>query len=118
MRGLSPIFFPASLADWGLSPSGTVPALAGFNPQLTGNPTRVATLRRDLASEQVTVTCNEQRVTRSAAMITVTQLNRTTQRLVCMLLATVVVAASLSIGVFSAHSAQHEGYSVTITQLQ
>lgn len=51
-------------------------------------------------------------------MFTATQLSRTAQRLVCILLATVVVAASLSIGAFGAHSALHEGYSVTITQLQ
>ena len=51
-------------------------------------------------------------------MIAVTKLSRNTQRVVCMLLATVVVAVSLSIGAFGAHSALHEGYSVTITQLQ
>jgi hypothetical protein len=51
-------------------------------------------------------------------MFTAIQLSRTTQRFVCLLLATVVVAASLSIGAFGAHSALHEGYTVTITQLQ
>jgi hypothetical protein len=51
-------------------------------------------------------------------MFTVTQLSRSTQRIVCMVLATVVVAASLSLGVVGAQSALHDGYSVTITQLQ
>jgi hypothetical protein len=51
-------------------------------------------------------------------MFTITELSRTAQRFVCLLLATVVVAASLSIGAFGAHSALHEDYSVTITQLQ
>ena len=51
-------------------------------------------------------------------MVTATTFSRITQQVICMLLATVIVAASLSVGVFSAQSALHEGYSVTITQLQ
>jgi ABC-type nitrate/sulfonate/bicarbonate transport system permease component len=45
-------------------------------------------------------------------------IGRTTQHVVCGFLAAVIVAASLSIGAFGAQSALHEGYSVTITQLQ
>lgn len=41
-----------------------------------------------------------------------------TQRLVCMLMATVVVAGSLALGVFSSHHKTHDNYSVTITQLR
>jgi hypothetical protein len=51
-------------------------------------------------------------------MFAFTEISRTTQRVVCMLLATVMVAASLSIGAVGAQSASHSGYSVTITQLQ
>ena len=45
-------------------------------------------------------------------------IGRTTQHIVCGFLAAVIVTASLSIGAFGAQSALHEGYSVTITQLQ
>jgi hypothetical protein len=51
-------------------------------------------------------------------MFAFTDISRTTQRVVCMLLATVIVAASLSLGVFGARNASHSDYSVTITQLQ
>jgi hypothetical protein len=53
-----------------------------------------------------------------SAMFTVTQFSRSTQRIICMVLATTIVAAILSLGAFGAESALHEGYSVTITQLQ
>ena len=51
-------------------------------------------------------------------MFTVTQLSRSTQRIICMVLATTIVAAILSLGAFGADAALHDGYSVTITQLQ
>jgi hypothetical protein len=51
-------------------------------------------------------------------MFALTDIGRNTQRVVCMLLATVVVAVSLSIGAVGAQNAAHNGYSVTITQLQ
>jgi hypothetical protein len=51
-------------------------------------------------------------------MFTVHQISRTTQRFVCMTLAAVIVAASLSVGAFGAQSALNTGYSITITQLQ
>jgi hypothetical protein len=51
-------------------------------------------------------------------MFAFTDISRTTQRVVCMLLAAVIVAASLSLGVFGARNASHSDYSVTITQLQ
>jgi hypothetical protein len=56
--------------------------------------------------------------TKEIVMFALTDISRTTQRVVCMLLATVIVAASLSLGAVGAHSASHSGYSVTITQLQ
>jgi hypothetical protein len=55
---------------------------------------------------------------KESAMFTVTQVSRSTQRVICMLMAAVIVTASLSVAVISAQSALHEGYSVTITQLQ
>ena len=50
-------------------------------------------------------------------MFALTEISRTTQRLVCMALATVIVATSLSLGAVAAESASNVGYSVTITQL-
>jgi hypothetical protein len=51
-------------------------------------------------------------------MFALTEFSRSSQRAVCMLMAAVIVAASLSLGAFGAQSALHEGYSVTITQIQ
>ena len=51
-------------------------------------------------------------------MFALTELSRSTQRAVCMLVAAVIVAASLTVGAYGSESALHEGYSVTITQLQ
>jgi hypothetical protein len=51
-------------------------------------------------------------------MSALTDISRTTQRVVCMLLATVIVAASVSLVVAGAKSASRSGYSVTISQLQ
>jgi hypothetical protein len=51
-------------------------------------------------------------------MFSLIEFSRNTQRAVCMLVSVVIVAASLSLGAFEAQSALHEGYSVTITQLQ
>jgi hypothetical protein len=50
-------------------------------------------------------------------MYALTELSRVTQRTVCMVLAAVIVASSLSLGALGAHQAEHDGYSVTITQL-
>ena len=50
-------------------------------------------------------------------MFAVTDISRSTQRFVCLLMAVVVVAASLSLGAFGAESASDLGYSVTITQV-
>jgi hypothetical protein len=51
-------------------------------------------------------------------MLTITQLSRGVQRIVCLALAAVIVTGSLSLGALGAQSASHTGYSVTITQLQ
>jgi hypothetical protein len=50
-------------------------------------------------------------------MFALTEISRSTQRFVCMALATMIVAASLSIGAYAAQSASHLGYTVTITQI-
>jgi hypothetical protein len=50
-------------------------------------------------------------------MFALTRFGRFIQRTVCMLLATVIVTGSLSLGVAVAESAQCLDYSVTITQL-
>ena len=45
--------------------------------------------------------------------------SRKTQSVVCMILSTVIVSVSLSLGAFAAeHAAAHDGYSVTVTQIQ
>jgi hypothetical protein len=51
-------------------------------------------------------------------MFTATRISQKVQRAVCMLLSAVIVAGSLSLGAYGADRAAHEGYSVTITQLQ
>jgi|HigsolmetaAR201D_1030396.scaffolds.fasta_scaffold04825_9 hypothetical protein len=50
-------------------------------------------------------------------MFTLTEVSRTTQQIVCMLLSVLIVAGSLSLGAYGAHAASDVGYSVTITQL-
>lgn len=44
--------------------------------------------------------------------------SRTTQSVVCMILSALIVSVSLSLGAFAAERAAHEGYSVTVTQIQ
>jgi hypothetical protein len=44
--------------------------------------------------------------------------SRTTQNVVCMILSVVIVSVSLSLGAFAAERAAHEGYSVTVSQIQ
>ena len=51
-------------------------------------------------------------------MFSLTEFSRNTRRAICMLASAVIVTASLSFGAFEAQPAPHEGYSVTITQLQ
>jgi hypothetical protein len=51
-------------------------------------------------------------------MFALTDLSRRAQHTVCMALAAIIVAASLSIGAYVLHSAQNDGYSVTVTQLK
>lgn len=46
------------------------------------------------------------------------EMSRTAQRTVCTLVSAVIVAAWLSLGAYGAQSALHQGYSVTVTQLQ
>ena len=43
---------------------------------------------------------------------------RKTQSAICMFLSAVIVSASLSLGAFAAERAAHDGYSVTVTQIQ
>ena len=45
-------------------------------------------------------------------------ISRKTQTVVCMLLSAVIVSGSLSLGAFAAERAAHNGYSVTVTQIQ
>ena len=47
-----------------------------------------------------------------------TSISRNTQTVVCMILSAVIVSGSLTLGAFAAERAAHDGYSVTITQIQ
>jgi hypothetical protein len=47
-----------------------------------------------------------------------TSVSRKTQTVVCMILSAVIVSGSLTLGAFAAERAAHDGYSVTITQIQ
>jgi hypothetical protein len=53
-----------------------------------------------------------------SVMNAVAEFSRNTQRAVCMLLSAVIVAGTISLGAYTAESAAHDGYSVTITQLE
>jgi hypothetical protein len=50
-------------------------------------------------------------------MFSLTEISRTTQHFICMTLAALIVSASLSLGAYTADTAAHHNYSVTITQL-
>jgi hypothetical protein len=94
-------------------------AFAGRFPQLTGRRPAIATLSTTLASEVTRVAITrDKRVTKESVMFTVTQFSRSTQRIVCLALAAMIVTVSLSIGALGAKAALHTGYSVTITQIQ
>ena len=47
-----------------------------------------------------------------------TVISRKAQTVVCMFLSAVIVSGSLSLAAFAAESATHDGYSVTVTQIQ
>ena len=47
-----------------------------------------------------------------------TDISRKAQTAVCMILSAVIVSGSLSLGAFAAERAVHDGYSVTVTQIQ
>jgi hypothetical protein len=47
-----------------------------------------------------------------------TAISRKSQNVICMILSAVIVSASLSLGAFAAERAAHEGYTVTVTQIQ
>jgi hypothetical protein len=51
-------------------------------------------------------------------MNAVAEFSRNTQRAVCMVLSAVIVAGWISLGAYTAQAAAHDGYSVTITQLE
>jgi hypothetical protein len=44
--------------------------------------------------------------------------SRKTQSAICMILSAVIVSVGLSLGAFAAEHAAHNGYSVTVTQIQ
>jgi hypothetical protein len=47
-----------------------------------------------------------------------TAISRNTQSAVCMILSAIIVSVGLSLGAFAAERAAHDGYSVTVTQIQ
>ena len=52
------------------------------------------------------------------AMSALPEFSRTAQRSICMLLSAVIVTVSLSLWVSGSQLPLHDGYSVTVTQLQ
>lgn len=50
-------------------------------------------------------------------MFAVTEFSSSARRAICMLMAVMVVAVSLSVGAFGAESASHPGYSVTVSEV-
>ena len=51
-------------------------------------------------------------------MFATSELSQSARRVVCLVMAMVVVATSLSLGAFGAQSAADPGYSVTISEVQ
>lgn len=51
-------------------------------------------------------------------MFTVIEFGSKAQRAVCLFLSAFIVGSTLSLGAYGVTNAAHEGYSVTITQLQ
>ena len=47
-----------------------------------------------------------------------TVISRKSQSVVCMVLSAVIVSLGLSLSAFAAERAAHDGYSVTVTQIQ
>jgi hypothetical protein len=93
--------------------------LTGAAPQLAGSTRSIATVRALLASQSTSAAENAAiERCKESVMFAIAQVGRTTQHIVCGFLAAVIVAASLSVGAFGAQSALHEGYSVTITQIE
>ena len=103
---------------WSLGASWLTESLADNLPQLAGQlTTAVRALHRVSPSNEATHIAIAVGV-KEKTMFAVTDISRSTQRFVCLLMAAVVVAASLSLGALGAESAAHPGYSVTITQIQ
>ncbi len=50
-------------------------------------------------------------------MYAASRTTRTAQQFICMTLATLIVAASLALGAYGAHTLADPGYTITITQL-
>jgi len=51
-------------------------------------------------------------------MFASTEFSRTTQRVVCMLMAAFIVTTSLTLGAYGADKVAHPGYAVIVTQVQ
>jgi hypothetical protein len=58
------------------------------------------------------------RTNQENAMNTTIHFNRPAQRVLCMMLSTLIVAVSLSLAAYAAQHAADDGYSVTVTELQ
>lgn len=85
--------------------------LAGPAPQLAGQLQIAATVLTRVASNETLMNRKE------IAMFSLIEISRTTQQIICMALAVVTVAASLTAGAYGAYAAADTGYSVTITQI-
>jgi len=94
--------------------------LTGGLPQLAGRLHHATVFLPRVASESpdAAITRNFRQTHQETAMFALTELSRSTQRAVCMLVAAVIVSASLTIGAYGSQPALHDGYSVTITQIQ
>jgi hypothetical protein len=51
-------------------------------------------------------------------MVAFTEFSRSTRQALCMLMSAIIVSAGLSLGAYGSQAQLHDGYSVTITQLQ
>lgn len=92
----------------------------GKNPQLTESKvcSRNLSARAGICTYEHRNSAGHVQKTEEKVMNAVAEFSLNTQRVVCMLLSAVIVAGWISLGAYTAQSASHDGYSVTITQLE
>ncbi|MGH8185250.1 MAG: hypothetical protein ACREUC_01700 [Steroidobacteraceae bacterium] len=113
--------WPNSVRAWQADTFSQPPKrFAGKKPQLTESSVsgRNLSARAGICTYEHRTTAGHVQKIEESVMNAVAEFSLNTQRVVCMLLSAVIVAGWISLGAYTAESASHDGYSVTITQLE